>query len=84
MMDSMNTSPHIRDLLIIGIENWFKGNEDIQEHENLNEVLLAQNRIGWRQIFSGRMAVAWEHAQDKHRRRTWSNNKKNTGLILTT
>ena len=79
----MNASPNIQDLMIKGLENWFKCQEDIEEIDKLNGVLIAQNRIGWQQLFSRRMAKEWQEEKDNYLQRTGRSNDKKSGMALT-
>jgi hypothetical protein len=50
------------------IEQWFGNKEEIQESpilfpQDVRQIILQQNLIGWRQLFNDRFAVEWAGVQ---------------------
>jgi hypothetical protein len=66
-----NTDPALQSLLLQGIRRWFPTsqnhtiNTDRYNH-TLHGLIHQQNRIGWRQIFNGRITVEWVRIQDSY------------------
>ena len=70
-----NTDPALQSLLLQGVQGWFQTpqnhtvNTDRYKH-TLHRLMHQQNRIGWRQIFHGRLTVEWVRIQDFYYRRS--------------
>lgn len=62
------TTPILKTLLTSALDQWFCSLEDIwidpREHpDSLGNLIIEQNAIGWRQIFSGRFSREWSIVQ---------------------
>jgi hypothetical protein len=62
-------------ILLLALQRWFREDPNgaqsmtLDEHQFPNDVRLViqqQNKIGWRQIFSGRFGRAWGEYQERH------------------
>jgi hypothetical protein len=82
------TDSEVQTLLRISMEQWFSTTEtDIQMSPDqfsprLTAIIQQQNKIGWRQIFNGRFALAWsqtQHAAYASRPRRTNEQVKRTG-----
>ncbi len=77
--ESLKTRPILQDILIHGLKRWFRFETDLPvtgypliTHDLIN----AQNAIGWRQIFNGRMCTDWADLQGKWLRQISNHDKK--------
>jgi hypothetical protein len=64
-----NSSPLLSSLLLAGVRTWFESDSDIQLqpeafHPFLCTIISQQNKIGWGQIFLGRLSVSWSSHQN--------------------
>ena len=84
--ESLKTRPILQDILIHGLKRWFRFETDLPvtgypliTHDLIN----AQNAIGWRQIFNGRMCTEWADLQGKWLRQISNDDKKLSGQLWT-
>jgi hypothetical protein len=69
--DELQTYPPMRDLLLEGIQSWWTNpighliQANGYPHE-LRGLIHQQNRIGWRQLFHGRLSNEWSAMQNTH------------------
>ena len=77
------TSPELDRLLTTALNEWFHTtSEDIQVDsipfsDELRNLIIEQNAIGWRQIFSGRFSKEWSVVQQAQYHRLLSNQQAN-------
>ena len=62
------TAPELKNLLTHALVKWFDSAEDIHMApgdypDDLGNLIIEQNAIGWRQIFSGRFSSEWSKVQ---------------------
>jgi hypothetical protein len=73
--EQAETYPSLKNLWEEAIREWMKEtNPDIFVspvlfHNDVRNVILQQNRIGWRQLMNGRFRTAWSKTQEEHYRR---------------
>jgi hypothetical protein len=83
-LDQEDTSPLLQHVWREAMKLWFvEPSDDIILPPFLfpleeQQVILHQNAIGWRQIFSGRFATAWTSVQDDYLARRSSNMSTDT------
>ena len=69
------TAPVIQELALSAFEKWFMATEDLVLDTNdypaqVAEIIIAQNAIGWRQLFNGRFSNEWSKLQDAEYKRS--------------
>jgi len=81
-LQARNTAPPITHALITGLSAWHTGNPPPQSTSTfpgMEETIVAQNLIGWQNLFEGFWAVGWEQTQTRHFQ--WIGRlRKDTGL----
>jgi hypothetical protein len=82
----IDTRPYLQDLLLIAIEAWF--NDEDADFSPIppiySTLILQQTRIGWRQLFNGRISTEWARLQDEYLPDQGLHTKKKTGLLWAT
>ncbi|OEU15138.1 hypothetical protein FRACYDRAFT_239817 [Fragilariopsis cylindrus CCMP1102] len=66
-MDKMETEPELKELISTAIAEWLEtGQVDISKHPiKYATAILAQERIGWRHMFAGKLAQEWLQLQEQ-------------------
>ena len=56
------------DILIEGLDAWFQDQplDPTPFHPRYAKLIYQQNRLGWQQVFSGRLSNEWARLQDDH------------------
>jgi hypothetical protein len=73
--DKAETYPLLRHLWNEAIQEWLRTDEPdilvspVLYHTDVREVIIQQNRIGWRQLINGRFSTAWSLIQEEYYRR---------------
>jgi hypothetical protein len=81
--DKLQTRPNLRDILLIGLESWFtESPADYDKFPSTYSTLIyQQSRIGWRQVFNGRISTEWARLQDEYLLSEGLHNNKNSGSL---
>ena len=80
------TAPLLRHVFRSAVEEWLQAEGDVEVSPilypvDVRQLLLHQNTIGWRQLFSGRFSTEWARLQQAyyHQHRKKSGNHRSTG-----
>jgi hypothetical protein len=68
-LDQWNSRYGLVEVLCAGLECWFQGNLRLDPDQfplPLRSLVHQQNRIGWDQLFRGRMSLLWSELQHAH------------------
>ena len=66
---TLQTDPELTRILIDGLHTWFNSDETIMPNKypaKYKNLIRQQNRIGWRQLFSGRFSCEWARHQNDY------------------
>jgi hypothetical protein len=84
--EKLDTRPYLMEILLDGLENWY--NDQPMETQpypaRYHRLIHQQNKIGWRQLFNGRMSVEWATLQQDHLATTGLLGKTRSGHLWTT
>ena len=83
------TAPLLRHIFRLTLEEWFQADIDVEVSPilfpvDVRKLLIEQNSIGWRQLFSGRFSIEWSRVQQeyysKHRTKPGTSKGGNTNF----
>ena len=65
------TAPLLRHVFCSALEEWFQAEIDVEVSPilfpvDVRKLLIEQNAIGWRQLFSGRFSIEWSRVQQEY------------------
>ena len=72
MLIDKQTMPALQTLLLTTVEAWMLSDDaaiqvnPYDHDDSIRQVVIQQNRIGWRQLFNGRFGKAWSKHQDQY------------------
>lgn len=67
-LSTMHTEPTLQTILLDGIQAWVnqKTIGPSNYPKQFRKLILQQNRLGWRQLFNGRLSQLWTQLQHQH------------------
>jgi hypothetical protein len=79
--NSAETDPQLLDILIDGLDRWFRGIpfDRGRYPQQYHTLIQSQTAIGWRHLFNGHLSLAWQHLQDSYIRQRGIRTIINTG-----